>query len=182
MDEFLKATPPDLPLATLTARFVAAILDGVLMAFLLVILLYATGMADSLVEFAELSPSARENHEVATLGFAFKLIFLQIVTFLMLNLVTLHRYGQTLGKRALKIAIVNSSGQVPPLSVLLINRYLSQVLMGLVPVIGGMLRFGDVLLIFRADRRCFHDTLAKTYVIDVSKPISTSTNNNHLIV
>lgn len=172
--------PQAYPLASLSNRFFAALIDGFAMASVMMVFFLMTGVADSIVEFSELPLEQREGHELTTLGFALKMLALQAVVFVALNLTLLQKYGQTIGKRVMKIAIVDSSGRVPPLHVLLLHRYFSQILMGLVPVVGGFLRVLDVMLIFRTNRRCLHDFIAKTHVIDVSKPITPS--NNHLVV
>lgn len=172
--------PRSYALASLSNRFFAALIDGFVIASVMMVFLLVTGMADAIVEFSELSHEEREGHELTSIGFAFKMLALQAAAFIALNLTLLQKYGQTIGKRVMKIAMVDVDGRVPPLHVLLVYRYFSQVVMGLVPLIGGMLRLLDVLLIFRSDRRCLHDFIAKTYVIDVSKPIAQS--NNHLVV
>ena len=47
----------------------------------------------------------------------------------------------------------------------------TQWLAGRVPVVGILLRLVDILAIFRPDRRCIHDHLAKTKVIDLRIPV-----------
>jgi hypothetical protein len=64
--------------------------------------------------------------------------------------------------------------QKPAFLFLILQRYVSQWLMGMVPVIGILLRLADVLAIFREDKRCIHDHLAKTKVIDLKIPVSHS--------
>jgi uncharacterized RDD family membrane protein YckC len=61
--------------------------------------------------------------------------------------------------------------RVPPFYQLITQRYLTQWVAGMVPVIGLFLRLVDVLAIFRPDRRCIHDHLAKTKVIDLRIPV-----------
>ncbi len=93
------------------------------------------------------------------------------VAFFALHGYLLSRYGQTLGKRIVGIAIVTMDNRVPPFFQLITQRYLTQWVAGMVPVIGLFLRLVDVLAIFRPDRRCIHDHLAKTKVIDLRIPV-----------
>ncbi len=83
----------------------------------------------------------------------------------------LSRYGQTIGKRMMGIAIVTLDNRVPAFFPLVAQRYFTQWLAGMVPVIGVLLRLVDILAIFRPDRRCIHDHIAKTKVIDLRIPI-----------
>jgi RDD family len=81
------------------------------------------------------------------------------------------------GKRIMGIAIVTLNNQKPAFLALIAQRYLTQWLMGIVPVLGPFLRLVDVLFIFRADKRCLHDQIAKTKVIDLSIQVVASPNS-----
>jgi uncharacterized RDD family membrane protein YckC len=70
------------------------------------------------------------------------------------------------------IAIVTMDNQKPAFVQLIVQRYLSQWVVGMVPVIGVFLRLADILAIFRPDKRCIHDHLAKTKVIDLKIPVA----------
>ena len=94
------------------------------------------------------------------------------ISFLVLHGYLLSRYGQTIGKRIMGIAIVTLDNRVPPFFQLIVQRYLIQWLAGRVPMVGGILRLVDILAIFRADKRCIHDHLAGTKVIDVRIPVT----------
>ncbi len=73
------------------------------------------------------------------------------------------RQGQTLGKKAMNIRIVNySDGQIPSAGRLLGMRYFVNSLLGQIP----FYTFLDVLLIFGNERRCIHDYLAGTKVVE----------------
>lgn len=116
------------------------------------------------------------------------LMMFPFIAFFALHGYLLSRYGQTIGKRILGIAIVTMDNRVPPFFQLITQRYLTQWFAGMIPVIGLLLRLVDVLAIFRPDRRCIHDHLAKTKVIDLRIPIARSedpavaTPSNSLIV
>ena len=50
--------------------------------------------------------------------------------------------------------------------------------MGMLPFIGLPLRLLDVMLIFRGDKRCLHDLIARTKVIDLSIKAAATPNNS----
>lgn len=115
------------------------------------------------------------------------LMMFPFIAFFALHGYLLSRFGQTLGKRILGIAIVTMDNRVPEFFPLIAQRYLTQWLAGMVPVIGLLLRLIDILAIFRPDRRCIHDHIAKTRVIDLRIPVahmngSPATPSNSLIV
>jgi uncharacterized RDD family membrane protein YckC len=82
-----------------------------------------------------------------------------------LQCVLLSRDGQTIGKKMLRIRIVNTDtekngGFVP-------NVLLRYLLNGLISWLTcSIYGFVDVLFIFRGDRRCLHDFIAGTHVIE----------------
>ena len=81
----------------------------------------------------------------------------------------LWRYGQTMGKRIMGLAIVTMDGQKPAFGPLILNRYLPQWVVGVVPGFGVLLALADITyLFFNEQNRCVHDVLAKTKVIDLS--------------
>lgn len=83
----------------------------------------------------------------------------------------LHRYGQTIGKRALGLRIVTTAMTKPGLPRILLLRILPLSLLGLHQWVG-MLSIVDPLFIFRRDRRCIHDHIAGTRVVDARLPLA----------
>jgi len=91
---------------------------------------------------------------------------LALVVLLFLQAALLWKRGQTLGKIALKIRIVRADtgingGFVPNL---LVRIFLNNLIIS-IPFLGLLYVVVDVLFIFREDRRCLHDLLAKTQVV-----------------
>lgn len=167
--------PPSAPqvdnTASLGKRFQAMVIDVVIM--MACIFPYASRIG--LMEIAEKQSAIPPE-------LALKLVVFQLIMFFVLHGFFLHQYGQTIGKRIIGIAIVTMDNQKPALLTLIVQRYISQWLMGMVPVVGILLRLADVLFIFRADKRCIHDHLAKTKVIDLSIPVAVSNKPNSIIV
>ena len=85
--------------------------------------------------------------------------------FLILNGSFLANYGQTIGKRVMKIKIVDMEGNNLGLIKLYSLRYLTFSLFSQIPVAGGLISLVNILFIFGKERRCLHDRLAGTQVI-----------------
>ena len=77
----------------------------------------------------------------------------------------LARRGQTIGKALLGVRIVRSDGTPASLARLLLVRYGLGYLTTILMPLGQIYGMVDVLLIFRASRRCLHDLLADTIVV-----------------
>ena len=94
------------------------------------------------------------------------LVLLFIVSIQMYLLI---KYGQTIGKRALGIKIVNESHEGLPdfVKVILLRSFVPNLLYG-IPYAGVAICLADLLFIFRDDRRCLHDLIAQTKVINVA--------------
>ncbi|HLE71029.1 MAG TPA: RDD family protein [Vicinamibacteria bacterium] len=105
-----------------------------------------------------------ENESLSTTGVFFAAISgIAFLGFAVYQLSMLVREGQTLGKKAMNIRIVNySDGQIPSAGRLLGMRYIVNSLLGNIP----FYTFLDVLLIFGNERRCIHDYLAGTKVVE----------------
>lgn len=164
--------------AALHKRFLAFVID---------ISLTLVGMM-LMMRYLGLEPSATVDVQVAyqelttkinALSNAHKmlLVFAPQLIFFLLQGVLLYQRGQTIGKRLMGIAIVTLDNQQPAFFPLIAQRYITQWLLGMVPGIGPLLRLADVLLVFRADKRCLHDLIAKTKVIDLGIPVAVSPNS-----
>lgn len=76
--------------------------------------------------------------------------------------------AQTIGKRLMKIRVVNvKDGKPASLVRLAVWRALPMYLLSLVPHVGAPIALLGLLLIFRRGRRCLHDRIAGTRVVDL---------------
>jgi uncharacterized RDD family membrane protein YckC len=87
-----------------------------------------------------------------------------------LTYVALHGYllaarGQTIGKAILRIRIARPDGSKPSLGRILGLRESLQFLTAVIPMVGQIFVIVDCLFIFRASRRCLHDQIADTVVL-----------------
>jgi uncharacterized RDD family membrane protein YckC len=151
-------------LATRGARFGAALIDGLLIAVIVFPIMYLTGYIGRAQSG---STSLRDTLLYGILGF---------VIYLVLHGILLQRSGQTIGKRVVGTRIVSvDDNAILPLSKILLMRLLPLTIAQQIPVIGGLFGLVDALFVFRADRRCVHDLIAGTKVINANaawKPAS----------
>ncbi len=87
--------------------------------------------------------------------------------------VAIHGYflaenGQTLGKKLLGIKIVTMKGAKPRMEALLLLRTLVPVLLGTIPTVGPYLYLAGIVIIFARPKRCFHDFIAGTKVVQAT--------------
>ena len=82
------------------------------------------------------------------------------------NFAMLHHYRATVGKRAMKLRIILADGREAELWRIIVLRELPRIVIGFIPI-ANLLSIVDVLFIFGAERRCVHDYMASTVVVDV---------------
>ncbi len=98
---------------------------------------------------------------------AFAVLVAAFLTCFVINLVWLHRYGQTIGKRMVGIRIVRGDGSRATLGRLLLLRIIGPGALEMIPILGYIFGLVNTLLIFSDRRKCVHDHMADTLVIDV---------------
>ena len=75
--------------------------------------------------------------------------------------------GQTLGKKAVGIRVLRSDTSHCELWRIVLLRFLPLALLGAIPKIGVGISLIDALMIFGSERRCLHDLIADTIVVEV---------------
>jgi len=134
------------------ARLAAAIID-----YLCVIAVAIPGFAGFV--YAETTGASAAASGIASLVFA---LGIGIVGLLQASYIV--RDGQTIGKKLMKIRIVDYvDGEIPPWHRILGIRYIANMALRQIP----FYFFVDVLLIFGKDQRCIHDYIAGTKVVEV---------------
>jgi uncharacterized RDD family membrane protein YckC len=155
--------------ASYKKRFLAFLIDFILMAIALMFVMRSLGLEP--VDATDLQSAQTQlmaKLEVLSESQMMLLSFSPFIIFFALHGVPLYQRGQTLGKRIMGIAIVTLDNQKPAFFPLIAQRYMTQWLMGMVPTLGIVLRLVDILIIFRREKRCLHDLIARTKVIDLS--------------
>ena len=145
-------------LATPGSRLAAVILDQML--FLLVLIPIGLGV------FLSMNPQEiQRSQEIGGSLFLVGCIF--CICLLIVQCVFLASKGQTLGKKMMGIRIVNLENlKNPGFGRLILLRYFVNLLLTLIPWVGWIYSLVDSLFIFRGDRRCIHDLMASTIVVE----------------
>ena len=93
------------------------------------------------------------------------MFILGLVIFYFLNRKSLITEGQTMGKSILKIKIVNVD-YISTSEKMLLKRYLLLFLPSAIPVVGAWLSSINCAFIFTKDKKCLHDIITKTIVVE----------------
>lgn len=137
------------------ARLGGAIIDGIISWVVLFPIVYYSGFWQSAM-FGQISWT-----------FQFGMGLIGIVVFVVLNGYLLAKRGQTIGKLLVGTRIVSvDGGQILPFLKVFGLRYLPISIVAQIPLIGNLLAIVNVLFIFRDDRRCIHDLIAGTKVVN----------------
>lgn len=147
-----------LVLADRLTRLLAVIVDFAIMAGLAAIIGIGAAIVLPAVQKGEQGQAA------AMIGFTI-VILVALLALMIVNLVLLHRYGQTIGKRVFKIRVVRLDGSHCSLLRYIFARWLPVGLLGGIPLLGPLISLIDSLMIFRSDQRCMHDLIADTIVV-----------------
>jgi uncharacterized RDD family membrane protein YckC len=146
----------ELELADRGLRLGAYLLDGLVVGAPIMLLAFGAAL---------FAPRGGDEPNPLMLGGLGLLMFAFIIGVLAVNLVWLHRYGQTIAKRWLKIRIVRTDGSHCSLLRIIFARVVPISLLGAIPLLGWIFTLVDALLIFREDHRCLHDHFADTIVV-----------------
>lgn len=133
-------------------RLGAVLLDGVIFGVLGIVAAIAI-------------PAVKANGVGAGTAAAIGLVGIGILVLLIVNLVLLHRHGQTIGKKLLGIKIIRTDGDRAGLGRIFFLRILAPGVIGAIPFAGPIFSIVDPLFIFRESRRCIHDVFADTIVV-----------------
>jgi uncharacterized RDD family membrane protein YckC len=150
----------DAQLASRGKRLAAAIIDIIIFLPLIIIIASPLGLIDT--EVTEEPPPF-------DLEQTLQLFIIGQVLFLLVQGYLLHSRGQTIGKVLLKIQIVATNGDMLGLGKLYFVRYFVFSLLAQIPVIGAVVALANILFIFGKEKKCLHDRLAGTKVIDLAK-------------
>ena len=136
-------------------RLWASLIDGLTIMIITVPTMYLTGGIEDIMNGIE--PSLEYNIAIGLLG---------LVIFLVINLKLLIKNGQTIGKLALGIKIVDLDGNLPSMKKHLLKRYAVFFIPGQIPIAGQIFSIINILAIFGSEKRCIHDYFASTKVIN----------------
>ena len=153
--------PKNWRLADLGKRFLGALVDG-----LIGIVFVGPGYGMMIVGGAA-TDQQNSISPLALVGVA--LILLGSLALLGVQIFLLVTRSQTIGKYFLKTQIVDFNTGMPADFVhCFLLRLLVNGLISAIPCVGFIYSIVDICFIFREDRRCVHDLLAQTCVVDIS--------------
>lgn len=150
------AAVAELVLAGRGTRLAAAIVDGLMAGGLGIV---------AAIAIPAIMPANGGDPNPVLLGVVLLLVVGGMLALLIVNLLWLHRYGQTIAKRMLGIKVVRTDGGHCDLGRIIVARWLPVTLLGAIPLLGPAVSLTDALFIFRDDRRCLHDLIADTIVV-----------------
>lgn len=146
-------------LATRSQRFFAALIDFIFGLIIAVPFWMATGMTEKMMK--GIQPGILEIITGTVYGF---------VMYLLIHGYYLNKHGQTIGKRLLGIYIADAvSCEKSDFNNIVLMRVLPISVVSAIPYLGSLIVFVDTIMIFRSDRRCGHDLIAKTVVLKTSE-------------
>lgn len=154
----------DVVLATRLSRLGAALLDAAIFA---VPAMVAAIMLPAYQQYVLRSGGdAGPGDFSAGAAIVMMLLGLAIIALLVMQFVLLYRRGQTVGKKIVGIRIVRPDGTRASFPRLLFLRYGLPGLIGAIPFVGVVFSLVNVLFIFGEERRCLHDRIADTIVVN----------------
>lgn len=140
-------------------RLGAAFLDGIVIALCMMPVFFQSFATYNARVHGAVPPA------FAVSGYMFFCLFLGLAV-IAVNCVLLSRNGQTIGKKLLSIKIVRTDGSQATLGRIFLTRYLPIRLFGFIPFVGPIISIVDVLMIFGDEKRCLHDRIADTIVVN----------------
>lgn len=161
----------DMELASRFTRLIAVLIDGAISSLITVSIMQFFG---GVKKYTPGPDYAWGNHiAIVVTGF---------LIFLIINGKFLKDNGQTIGKKLLGIRIADLDGDVPDFLKSLIPRYTFTTAIAYFPGVMGLLSLIDNLVIFREDKRCIHDFVAKTQVVKNEYQNETELRQSALII
>ena len=163
-----QAAMETLQLATLLQRFLGALIDSVFQFVLIIpgIVMMIVGLVFAIEEEQRTGEPAQFP---AIFAAGVGVMVCGGVLTLGIQIFLLVTRSQTVGKYLMQTQIVDfETGQSADWIHSIILRILVNSMISSIPCIGMFYSIADILFIFRDDRRCIHDLLASTTVIDIS--------------
>lgn len=141
-------------MATRWSRLWSSLIDSLTIMAISIPTMHFTGGLEMITQ--GIQPSFIYNISIAALA---------ISVFFIINFKLLKTQGQTIGKKTLKIKIVDLDGNLPDFNTQILKRYATYFLPGQIPVAGQFFSLINILFIFGKKKRCIHDFVAGTKVI-----------------
>ena len=142
-------------LASRRRRLGASLIDSILLMTPSLIAIYYLGWFEHI-----------KNGTFPSVWYTVSLFAFGVVIYLAVNYRSLKENGQTIGKKVLNIKIVDLENNKPNMNTLILKRYAPYVTSAQVPIVGQFTSLINILFIFGKQKRCIHDYIAKTKVVN----------------
>ncbi len=143
-------------LASRWKRFQGAVLDGLIATAAIIPIMLVGGLFNQAMEGQDMTTKEQVI-----------LFVVSLLLFFLINGYMLATSGQTVGKKLVGTRIVsNEDGRIIDFSRVAGLRYLPFIVIAQIPVLGFLVSLVDILFIFGADKRCVHDLVASTKVVN----------------
>ena len=152
----IAAPKAQLVLAERSSRLGAAIVDGLIFSAMV----YIPLIIGMFITAAGADASGEPSTVFVLLGFGLALAGFVVWTYMTLK--QMGATGQSLAKKYFNIKVVRSDGSPASLSNLIWKRNVVTWLLGIIPMYGLV----EVLFIFGEERKCLHDKIADTIVVE----------------
>lgn len=151
------------PLGSRGLRFLANIVDSLVFSVPVIASVFLSVM----VAAALGTEGGGKKDDLGPLVFVLALFFMfgGVVAGAAVQVLMQHKYGQSVGKRLLKLRVVRVDGSPVELWRLVLLRNVVPHVAG---QLCGLIGLIDAIFIFGADQRCLHDLVADTIVVDVT--------------
>lgn len=148
-------------LASRTSRFKAWLVDFAIVGVPAII-------AGVLVALTTKPNASQGQPEISFVALAVMiLVGIYSLIIIVIQILKLHKQGQTIGKQFAKVRIVKiADGTNGGIITNVVMRAIVPGLIGSIPMVGSVFALVDILFIFREDKRCIHDLIAGTRVVD----------------
>lgn len=148
-------------------RLVAVILDGLIAGVFIYTPLLAGG---GFAAFAQAAKSGSKlqvwqavgESMLSTIGIV---MLIGLIVYIAVTIYLVNKNGQNIGKKLMGIKVVRSDGSKAGLGRIFWLRNVVNVVITMIPLVGGLYGLIDTLMIFSEPRRCIHDRIADTIVV-----------------
>lgn len=141
-------------LASRWLRLGGAVLDGIIMMVIELPVMFMFGIFNQVSE-----------GQGMTMGQLAAFFVFHLMAFAAVNGWLLAKRGQTVGKMIVGTRIVDLNGNLRPFKIIFFIRYALVGFLASIPLLGSLFSLANALFIFRSDKRCLHDLIAGTKVV-----------------
>lgn len=156
-------------LASRGSRLGAAILDGIISSAMYYVPFLSLGGAGLMAAMARAGTGGGWNSLVPLLAaqsVALTAAGIGILAWIVITVILVARNGQTIAKKLIGIRVARPDGTRASLGRIFWLRNVVVFVISVIPLVGAIFVLVDILMIFGEERRCLHDRIADTIVVN----------------